>query len=350
MARNSLISLCWIFAATMMFAACSFVDMENRVEGTDSVAVGFSVEWPEGAVPSDEMYVAAGRVVNSLHYLYVWPSETMGCRMSPGEYYMAAFSRNPELYDAGSAEIFRDDPSLSLRNVSVTLMGPAEEEIDSLLGSDRTDFNMSVPYVYDAGEFYTAVTSETLSAPAPEQYEVVLYPNRLTQNLTVRFYVDADEGVSVESVTAELSGVVGRVFPLSGTVDDDELSRVILPVEARGTSGAYMVYEGNVNVFGLFPSDNAELTTGKGILQIAIRARSDRGEKIFHAGINLMNTIRNAGLMKVSAGGDEYSVAVGSALLDVDPVLRIRNGEVVGNSGDSGVDAWFGNEKIDVEI
>ena len=63
-------------------------------------------------------------------------------------------------------------------------------------------------------------------------------------------------------------------------------------------------YEGSVYTLGLFPSTDATYTTGPGILQLAILARFGESEKVFRAGINLQQSIRDAQLIEKASEKD----------------------------------------------
>ena len=126
--------------------------------------------------------------------------------------------------------------------------------------------------------------------------------------------------------------------------------RVLFPAREVSREGQTVLYEGEVNVLGLFPGKDDSFITGPGILQLSIQARSGEYERLFHAGINLKGTITRAGLMNALPGETGFRVAREEAVLTVEALLKIKNNQIEPGGDGQGVEVWFDSDKIDVEV
>lgn len=113
-----------ILALSCITAAMSCVQVKtydpDSVTGTAQVS--FSAEWPDasGYYP-ETLDIAVARTVNSVHYVYEWPSETEGT-VRAGDYHVTAFVADKDIYSLqGALDHFMSDPSYSMKNVSVAL-------------------------------------------------------------------------------------------------------------------------------------------------------------------------------------------------------------------------------------
>ena len=243
--------------------------------------------------------------------------------VEPGDYYVMAFNLEQarEMDDAAVA---------------------------AFVGNSHADFNPSYAYIRDSGPLFLDVMKETFAEGAVKSLR--LEPERLTQRIAIRFRLELEEGVEVERITGEISGVAGEVELMSGTVDDSVTYRSLFEAAEVSREGQVSLYEGVVNVLGLFPGKDDSFITGPGILQLSIRARSGEYERVFHAGINLKETITRAGLMNALPGDAGFRTAREEAELQVESLLRIRNDQVEPGGEGQGVENWFNSDNIDVEL
>ena len=183
--------------------------------------------------------------------------------------------------------------------------------------------------------------------------DVALDMRSLTQKITFRVEIEVEEGVSIRNdrMEAEISGVAGRIQLMSAQVRDSSY-RVIFDMDKTGENAGRDVYEGDVDVLGLFPGNNGTDVIGAGILQLSIHAECDGKERLFHAGVNLSDPIREAGLMEELEDGSGYRAARSSATIVVSSSLRISHDQASQGDEVQGVEIWFDSEdnNIDIEV
>ncbi len=331
----------------LMLYSCSLVDMKYESVEQGEVGINLSLEWPEDAVDRpDSVNVALGRLINTYHDVFCLSSDADSTLiLENGEYYILAFSKLDNVYEFGLLDDFKNESSISMKNITASVKQVLDEEKAEILGSDIMDFNPSVPFIYDAGHFYSSMKSEVLS---PDRLtDVVLPLENLTCKLNLEFSIMAGTDVTINSVKAYLSGVVGYVYPMTGVVNHKNLCRINLPVQESGISDA-ISYKAQSNVLGLFAAKAPTHDVGPGILNIVVNADSNLGNRTYYARLNLYNTINDAGIMGVHDGNSGYFLQKGEVSLIVGNTLKIENSSVV-NMGD-GVDKWIESEIIDIDF
>lgn len=313
-----------ILALSGITAAMSCVQVKTYDPDSvaDTALVSFSAEWPDIAgINPGTLDIALARTVNSVHYVYDWPSESEGT-VRVGDYHVTAFVADKDIYSLqGVLDAFMSDPSYSMKDVSVSLRQTdapvigveTEEEIAPQMG-----------YVLDADHFYS--DSRSFSAQSGQSVSVVLRPSDMTMELVFTFSLDVEEGVMIENMLADISGVPSTVYPMTSIVDHQNLYRVSLAdMKSTEVSGRRITYEGRVRVLGLFAQDDASALSGPGVFHLRVRSVSASGEKIQDEYVNLRYAIQNAKLMQIAQNREGYCKAVDSAELKVSKVFKVTD-------------------------
>lgn len=364
-------------SAVLLFGiqSCIDVKLEDKSGLPDNVKVNFSLDWPSD-IPEEErpeqVYVAMSRIINTVHY--VWLADLSGNigqsylpqepgaggtvtpadaaaepdvpgTVSNGEYYIMAFNDAQSAYTIDALDDFASDKAVSLRDLYAVSSPLTPEEI----GRDHADFNPAFGYVKESTPLFLDVKKQTLFPDMTP--DVALDMRSLTQKITFRVEIEVEEGVSIRNdrMEAEISGVAGRIQLMSAQVRDSSY-RVIFDMDKTGENAGRDVYEGGVDVLGLFPGNNGTDVIGAGILQLSIHAECDGKERLFHAGVNLSDPIREAGLMEELEDGSGYRAARSSATIVVSSSLRISHDQVSQGDEVQGVEIWFDSEDNDIDI
>lgn len=283
------------------------------------------------------------RLVNSRHY--VWDIDGVPHKVRSGEYYAVAF-RASDQYDISSLAKFGLDPSMSM------------QEVYAVLPQDGTDYGKMAdfnPYSSFISPAEGTLEYDFKRVSVKDSSMVMVFtPVPLTQKLTFRVKVNLGEGVNVTSLRAAVSGVPSKVRIMSGMVRNDAeipTHRIYVPMKNEGNPG---VYEGTVEVLGLFPPVSPTHTSGPGIFQVEVKANVNEGgrryDRVFYAGINLKKSIEDASLMEAADDRSGYRIRRNAAVIEVPAVLEVLSDSVVSGEGE-GVEQWFENDAdIEVEI
>ncbi len=347
MRKSRIILPALVMLSLSLAFSCNHVKLDYEEVDAGQVGINLRVEWPEDAEERpDSMYLALGRLINTHHAVYDFESseEVQITSMPNGEYYILTFNKENDLYKPVLLETFDTLTTAVMRQIAISV---DTVKTSHIIADDIKDFNPNVLFVEDAGNFYASLQTQTLS---PEHLtEVVLHPEKLSSDLRIQFSVLVDENIKINSMKVYMSGVVRHVHPMTKIVNYNDLYRVNMDVEEYDHRGNTIYYEAQAKVLGLFPSANKEFSAGAGILNVIVNASSDKGEKTYYAGINLINTITEAEIMSVPEDESGYILDKKEILLQVPSVMSILN-DRVGTQGDDGVDEWFDQEYIDIEV
>lgn len=327
--------------------------------------LNFSLSWDKTGLSSDEtpegVTVVMSRKINSLHY--VWNLDGNGNHLLPGlaedekttptifngDYYTVAFSDCGGFYEVIGSDEFAEDASSSMLNLYIRIPEIADEDVS--LNKDMVDFNPYAGFIHSADMPLCLDIIKDLVFPS--ESTVTLRPETVTRELTFRIAVNAGSGVTIDWISGVLSGVADRAQLMSGLMTDTYTAKVKFDFEKCGTElreeKIYDIYEGSLNVLGLFPPADSRHMTGPGILQVSVAAsvseRDEVRQKVFHTGLNLKSIIENAGLMVQASDRSGYSMKPQSDIsrFDIAHGLTVMKSYILASEAE-GQEQWFENE------
>lgn len=317
-------------------------DLEStEMDDASMSAISFNVDWHPLGLDDDEvpedMIVLMSRLQNvTLHY--VWhidssgaiiqslekrsddePSDESGegdvsdevgdgdveeeeddaVRIYNGLYsVMAVASSNPDDFFVTNLDRFQDSLALRMRDMYVGIPEISKEEKQEQM---YTDYNPLYPFIRSVEPMYFVRSEEETHHRVSSLSDnvITLSPMPMTRKITFSITADAEPGVSIDRMVGIISGVPASAQFMSGYVSRQNLCK--MPFEMTKVPGSDDEYSGCANVFGLFPSDSPELITGSGILNLILHASVEQDgavvRRMFHASINLMETITAADVM-----------------------------------------------------
>ena len=354
--------------------SCSQVDYDY-VEGSEDVhidpsisAVRFGFDWKNikdtASVPA-QMTVAMSRVVNTVHYVYnlskdgsildtLQTGAVQGHQpdtIMNGDYYVLGLARGNARYDyeIPNIELFEDSLSISMKDLYARIPEVPKEE---LVSSDIVDFNPLYPFVYSAEPLYFEVKKQPVY-PADIPTEIVLTPQKLTRELTFKINLSTEKGVKIERLVGIISGVPSEVQLMSGVVSELNTSKVFFDMNEAFSSGNEYIYQGKVNVLGLFPATKPGFITGPGIFQVILHVSIGEGEeaikRIFYASINIKSIIEKADLMIETTDHLGFR-STRDAMLEIGTRLKVTRNQIE-SVGEEGQEEWVEHEEdIEVEV
>lgn len=317
-----------ITAALLLSVANSCVMVQvhesGGTEGTASVT--FRTNWNgTGSQYPEKAKVALARRVNSIHYTYDLPEQKAGNAIRPGEYYFTAFSvsDNGTYSFSEPLSAFAADPSYSMRDISVSLRNMTDGEVSSFYGNGAGISEDGMPYIVQAEDFFAA--SGPFHASPGEEINLDMAMEGMTQEIVFTMKLTQEEGVSPTRVYGDISGLAGSIHPMDRTVDHEHLCRSTIEFSLTSSEGSVMEYEGRIRTLGLFPSGDASLTEGPGILHLLIDYSAPDGDGTQEEYLNLKSQIINAKLMEVPKGGSGYRIAADYAEIRAPKTITVRN-------------------------
>lgn len=372
--RNSIYILFIMCSVLALCSSCN-VDVElEKNEHPHRSVVQFQYDWRNNSPIPDSMYVIAYRVVNRYEYRYVTGAKATGngCRLvlpaeefegisgktaklRAGEYEITAFN----LYKEGNAEPFFDPAS---SKDSVYMSYPIVSKItDSPLLSRYTNWIDSNPYsgflICEEKPMYAGVAKLNVDKENKKALDCKITPKILNQKVNVIFTIaPKEEGIMIDSVHAEMSGVCSVIYPFTGAVDITKTGKVLYyPTCTPSTSSAKsnVTVKGSFYGTGIVRAASPMLTMGPGILQVNVHVHMiENGKlykKVFRANINLYNTLVKNPSLVLNEDKTKFTISSPEITLTLGNTLKLTRNKVLADI-ESGTDCWYEGGEVYVEI
>lgn len=341
-----------VLIAIWALSSCIRISLQTSDSTSDKAPVSFKIDWNGIDAPSrpDSVKIAMNQTLDAVRYFYTVDSEgafpdTTARMASFGNYLILAFTTEGEDYTVSGLEGYPENVTVSMRDFLATVKDLPTEELNAMRDDSSLDFNASYRFIRTpSSPLYAATLRESVSDTKANEYGLVMTP--LLLSATFRVGIAAEDGVSVDKVVAEVSGVPASVSILSGETSLEDIARVIFLMSA-GENGEY---EATVLVPGLYPSENTKLTSGPGIFRLALTATKDGVTKVLRPAINIGDIITSASIMQTvsSSGGQKLSRT--SAEIEIPGPLTVDGESFTSGSLGEGVEGWFDSGSVDVEI
>ena len=338
----------WIHIITLLFVAistsCTKVGFEHDqdVESTLSTSTRINLEYDWSAIEShpsfhkpDSMYVALSRLVDEKHYLYLTDTlgqiieenivgveinrDTMKSVVDNGAYYIMAFNYNESEVTMNGLESFSMDNSASLGSIFVSIPRMSPEEKAVLYPDLSADYNSSLDYIKSISEIYFDAYKDSFT-PEDSIGVITVRPKPLTQKIIFNFEFALEGEVELDKALGVLSGVTESIELMSQTIQDTAVFQTVFdlglskePIRSEEKDGKiYDVYimSGEVNTFGVIPSETSLDRRGPGILNLTIKAKLGDKSHSYHLGVNLYDFIMGEGLIEYKADGTGHTLKI----------------------------------------
>ena len=325
--------------------------------------LNFSVSWKKVNLPSNQspetVTVLMSRKVNTLHYAWELDGtggfkQSVDPTVSNGEYYTVAFSDDADYYHIDSFEEFAENVSTSMTEIYAEVPPVPDEEVSK--DKNFIDFNAYAGFIKHASEPLCLDILKNVSFPSKEK-TIVITPTNLTRTMTFKLLVRSEQGVTVDGISAVLSGVVTKVQLMSGLMHRSNTAKLAFNLTKYGKESVkgnnevveYDVYEGSVDLLGVFPPDDKAYITGPGIFQVAVTASvSENGkqkQRVFHAGLNLKPILDELELMVLSSDKTGYTMKAQSQIpkVEIPTPLHVMKNQILASDTD-GLVQWKEND------
>lgn len=262
---------------------------------------------------------------------------------------MAVASVDNEDFIVPHLDRFLDSLALRMRDIYIEI-----PEIDEEVKKEQAymDFNPFYPFIRTAHPLYFVRSEEDTHQriSSLDDNIIRLSPMLMTRNITFSINAEVEDGVSIDRMVGIISGIPASAQFMSGYVRKQDLCK--MPFEMARTAGSQTEYSGSVNVFGLFPSDSPDHITGPGIFNVILHAsvEDDNGnvrKRVFHASVNLMETITKADIMVMADDMIHYVLSSREDLtMKIADRLVVTRDKILTGSG-QGFEVWQENDTDD---
>lgn len=362
----------------------------------------FQFVWDDKDFPNkpDSMHVVAIRLSNSIRYDYRITShdtDNSGVLLYPvgeqvgdtvfdeqgnilqinnriwarsGDYQFVAFSSHEALSVEDKEETENTETNNALTDLTFTYKPLTLEQcLKKMRLSSWQDYNPYAKYVLNEGApiFYSVV--DYFSVPIRHSTDtrrlaVIFTPNLITPRIYFEFDVEKENGVVLDSIWGEISGIPSTFDFSNNTLDLNRTYKMLfridyeqLPTYADSAQVFNLKNSGVISATAVVPSYSQRLTTGPGILHLAaythVLGEDGRKKvKIFRVCINLFNVLNQSGILVWNAQKNQYE----QGSIDKDYHLRIKTplkiskDRILNNENDNVLDNWKQVGRIDIDL
>lgn len=297
-----------------------------------------------------------------------------------GEYELLTYNGVPAILNENlnnfltSNEVEMDTIKLSYRTCKSVDQDPSLEAFHNWI-----DSNPYSGFILDANQpLYS--TKTTLTVPVAHDgthVECRFQPTVRSQKVNVIFNIDPkEEGIVIDYVHAEMSGIGSRLTLGTGAVSIDQTYKALFAPDLYISTGATvpitdpedtrrggaLAVKGSFYATGIARSASQSRAIGPGILQLNVHAhiteevQNEKGEtrthtyaRTFRALINLYHTLKQTPSLKYDAEIDGFVQTEPEITLRVRSVLQITRDKVLSGAG-SGLDYWIDAGTIHLDI
>lgn len=382
MKRNS-VALILLVAALFISSCNEFVEL-CHTDHPHRAYVDFQYDWDKSytRIP-DSMHVLAYRRINDLRYLMNTTTkerDNTGVMLAPAEEIVPdGMDGNTKLWlRSGKYEMlaFNELPGV------ITNQRPADYYLAYSLPDDIVlaykpykyidqtkqlarymswiDANTYSEFVLN-GDMPIYYTQSLLEVPVVDENptNVVCRFDSLkirNQFVDVNFRINPkDEGIIIDSIHAEMSGICSTITLGSGICNTEKTYKTLFTPEYIKTINqqAPLSVHGSFTTTGIMRAMSNTALVGPGIMQLNVHVRLIEGDRTIHkmyrACINLYNTLTETPSIVYSYDVDGFVQAAQSITLNIDDVLSITR-EGILESQDTNIDRWKDVGTIYLEI
>lgn len=271
-----------------------------------------------------------------------------------GNYELVAYNGASDVF-VDNSNILSDDEYATLNNLTLSYKSHKLQDghpafVNYSLWSDRNPYSGyvlgEVEPIYYAKSKLEVPVSETSSHLVTAKFT----PQNISQNVQITFTLNKlEEGIKVDSIEAELSGVAQTMKLSDATLTAEQTYKVLFkptlnePDEFAAT--APMTIKGEINVTGVVGSESATSISGAGIMLVNVYAKVQEADgtlkrRLFKAGVNLYNILKSKPSVRFDSVTETYRQTTKNLRLTVQNPLQITSTEVMEDVNAKG-DVWM---------
>ena len=331
----------------LLASACTRVRFDSVL--VPIVKVVCEADWvtaglPDGTPAPDTLYFAASRTTRATRETHMVDTlrpavVTDTLRFQEGEYQSIVYASDGRIKWENVAQ-FDTLSSASLRNITGCLPKLSESHMKSTWG----DFSfMLVSYcdtVDQAPSIWRGDLRQDLRAKRDTNAVSVLsfIPTQLTQTVTVRIPVQAEEGVTVNRIVANVTGLPKRVELLTGLLETTRTNLAQTMFELAPDPADPGYWQATIHILGIVPPRDYDSRTGSGLLHIYL----DEGmfHRKIHRVMNLKSTLEEVPLLWTTDIEDWFRGGEQTVTLEIhNPIVIEGSGSVHG--GNDAINPWI---------
>jgi len=338
-----------VLYATILLWSCTNVDLDGSAEvyGTKSL-VTVTTDWSGTALADylipDSLLVVMQHTQDLTHSWAMCDNTGIHASdsiiLSNGEWIVVGMDTDVENVTFTGLIEFATDSLASVKNITGAIDTLTSAEVISMRGI--LDPNPGMPYYKDVIGLVCGYQKTSVNGAKENDVKMVMedMSSPVLFNLKVKI-----DGVQVESILGEVSGVPGAVNVMSREAVAARTGKnmfLVVPTAADSS-----MWSGVACVVGIVAPQDEEVIVGDGILCVRVTVKSEGHRMLFIASLNLKTLLDQQPLLTAT---DRYNVfrcgAAGEYTFDIPTTLHLTPDGVAPGDDGTGV-SWVNQAKID---
>lgn len=329
--------------------SCTQVELSTDGEYRKLVPIRTDYDWSVyNPNRPDSMYLLMTNIISGGNYVFAVSMEngkvskvdsTAELGVPGGEYNVVTCNRNDAMIEITGMDTFMTNKSYPMKSLCLKVCETQYPDFGTYFLTRWTDDNPYYKKLRNTGKIFISSQRTSVQQATPTVLSFV--PKPITQHLTLRVKVETVENIAVDSILANLSGVIQRVNISSGVLDESLLGRTFFPLYLKHKSGlTTSVFEGSTDVLGILPG-KVNVIYGSGLLSLSVYS----ADRIDNGAVNVTPQLSKEEPLRddLDAGGkvknkDNITIEVE---MKYDPDAAAGGG---GNSGNNGSIIWISGD------
>lgn len=268
-----------------------------------------------------------------------------------GEYNIYVIDKPQKGIVLDSLKNFVESVSVSPNNIVLRVCEQNIDDIDILKDeawegtSWMSTLNENFPYFYNIDSISFDFKGNYIIEPGVDA-ALEFEPFNITQKVVMPFIVSVEDGVNIQKILIEFSGILERRYLTDGKTlvgsGDSGVGRVIVSANKIKQEGNDIYYEAVLHTLGLIPNmENDVVANGSGAIFMAIYAEAEGKQKMLRTTKNISKFIKESGGVTYDDKNNVFEITSNKVMLNTGYHFNVTKEQITSDTED-GIQEWEG--------
>lgn len=361
--------------ATVAMMSCARMEVQNTETKLEYSGLSFNYVWETQSADAtkDSLYCLINKIRYTSHYFLktdangaIKSDKTVDNEelvvdgvqfdskyyLKSGEYNIYVIDKPQEGLSVDSLKNFVQSAAISPSNIVLRVCEQSIDEMEILNDeawegtSWMSTLNGNYPYFYNIDSVRFDVKTDYIVENGVDA-TLEFKPFNITQKVIMPFVVTADEGVNIQKILIEFSGILERRYLTDNRAiigdNDKGIGRIILSANVVKKEGNDIYYQVVLHTLGLIPNlDSEVMSNGPGAIFMAIYAEAEGKKKMLRTTKNISKYIKESGGVAFDDKDKVFEILTNEVVLNTDDLrFKVTKRQITSDTED-GIQEWEG--------
>jgi len=235
--------------------------------------------------------------------------------------------------------------TFSLKTITARADTMTYSELTSIRGFINT--NPGMPYLKEIKGNVSSLGRVRVNGVS--ESTLILALKDLSVNVNFKLKLKIEEGVTVERMVGEISGVPGVINLMNKEVVASNMGKTLFGIHPNGADSSR--WNGSVRISGIIPPEKNDIFLGDGILTLRIYVTTEREKMLYVTAMNLKTLLENKPvLVPTDRSGIYHCSGNDNFVLDIPATLWLTPAGVKPCGDGQGTNEWNNGEKFSHQL